>query len=75
MMHPACVRGYTMQGNLFALLQAESEGIIWKTYMWNFPRGVLKFALKANIDTLPTITNIKRWGSVPLSTAISVETL
>jgi hypothetical protein len=25
------VRGYTMQGNLFALLQAESEGIIWKS--------------------------------------------
>jgi hypothetical protein len=26
----ARVHGYTMQGNLFALLQAESEGITWK---------------------------------------------
>jgi succinylglutamate desuccinylase len=25
----ACVRGYTMKGNLFALFQAESEGITW----------------------------------------------
>jgi hypothetical protein len=25
----ACLHGYTMQGNLFALLQAESEGITW----------------------------------------------
>jgi hypothetical protein len=53
------VRGYTMQGNLFALLQAESEGITWKSYMWNLPRGVLKFALNTSIDTLPTFTNIK----------------
>jgi len=58
----ARVRGYTMQGNLFALLQAESEGITWKSYMWNLPRGVLKFALNASIDTLPTFTNLKRWG-------------
>jgi hypothetical protein len=58
----ARIRGYTMQGNLIALLQAESEGITWKSYMWNLPRGVLKFALNASIDTLPTITNLKRWG-------------
>jgi hypothetical protein len=57
----ARIRGYTMQGNLFALLQAESEGITWKSYIWNIPSGVLKFALKASIDTLPTFTNLKRW--------------
>jgi hypothetical protein len=34
-----------MQGNLFVLLQAEREGITWKSYLWNLPRGVLKFAL------------------------------
>jgi hypothetical protein len=58
----ARVRGYTMQGNLFALLQAESEGITWTLYMWNLSRGVLKFALNGSIDTLPTFTNLKRWG-------------
>jgi hypothetical protein len=52
----ARVCGYTMQRNLFALLQAESEGITWKSCMWNLPRGVLKFAL-----TLPTFTNLKKW--------------
>jgi hypothetical protein len=50
-----------MQGNLFALLQAECEGITWKSYMWNLPRGVLKFALNASIDTLSTFTNLKTW--------------
>jgi hypothetical protein len=56
------VRGYTMQGNLFSLLQAESKCITWKSYMWNLPCGVLKFALNASIDTLPTFTNLKGWG-------------
>jgi hypothetical protein len=53
----ARIRGYTMQENLFALAQAESEGITWKSYMWNLPLGVLKFSLNASIDTLPTFTN------------------
>jgi hypothetical protein len=56
----ACICGYTMQGNLFSLLQAESEGITWKSYMWNLLCGVLKFALNDSIDTLPTFTNLKR---------------
>jgi hypothetical protein len=29
----ACIHKYTMQGNLFALLQAENESITWKSYM------------------------------------------
>jgi hypothetical protein len=56
----ARVRGYTMQGNLFALLQAESEVITWKSYMWNLPHGVLILVLNASIDTLPAFTNLKR---------------
>jgi hypothetical protein len=32
----ARVRKYTMQGNLFALLQAENESITWKSCMWDF---------------------------------------
>jgi hypothetical protein len=58
----ALLSEYTMKGNLFALLQAENESITWKSYMWNFPRGVLKFAVNNSIDTLPTFTNLRRWG-------------
>jgi hypothetical protein len=53
---------YTMQGNLFSLLQAENESITWKFYMWDLPHGVLKFAVNSSIDTLPTFTNLRRWG-------------
>jgi hypothetical protein len=51
-----------MQGNLFALLQAENESITWKSYMWDLPHGVLKFSVNSSIDTLPTFTNLRRWG-------------
>jgi hypothetical protein len=51
-----------MQGNLFALLQAENENITWKSYMWDLPHGVLKFAVNSSIDTLPTFNNLRRWG-------------
>jgi hypothetical protein len=51
-----------MQGNLFALLQAENESITWNLCMWDLPHGVLKFAVNSSIDTLPTFTNLRRWG-------------
>jgi hypothetical protein len=51
-----------MQGNLFALLQAENKSITWKSYVWDLPHGVLKFAVNSSMDTLPTFTNLRRWG-------------
>jgi hypothetical protein len=63
---------YAMQGNLFALLQAENERITWKSYMWELPCGVLKFAVNSSINTLPTFTNLRRWGSVLRSISSSV---
>jgi hypothetical protein len=41
---------------------AKNESITWKFYMWDLPRGVLKFAVNSSIDTLPTFTNLRRWG-------------
>jgi hypothetical protein len=29
--------------------------------MWDFPCGVLKFAVNSSLDTLPTFTNLRRW--------------
>jgi hypothetical protein len=52
----------TMEGNLFALLPAENESITWKSYMWDLPRGVLKFVMNSSMDTLSTFTNLRRWG-------------
>jgi hypothetical protein len=70
----ARISKYTMHGNLFALLQTENESITWKSYMWDLPHGVLKFAVNSCIDTLPTFSNLRKWGSVLRSIASSVET-
>jgi hypothetical protein len=58
----ARVSKYTMQRNLFTLLQAENESVTWKSYMWNLPHGVLKFAVNSSIDMFPTFTNLRRLG-------------
>jgi hypothetical protein len=71
----AQVSKYTMQGNLFALLQAENESITGKLYMWDLPCGVLKFAVNSSIDMLPTFTNpLEGGGSMLRSIASSVGT-
>jgi hypothetical protein len=65
----ARVSEYTMQGNLFALLQAENESITWGSYMWDLARGVLKFA----VNRPPSLTSEGR-GSKLWSIASSVGT-
>jgi hypothetical protein len=67
-------RGYTMQGHLFALLQAYNESITWKLCMWDFPCGVLKFSVNSSMDTLPTFSNLRRWRNALRSIASSVGT-
>jgi hypothetical protein len=58
----SCICSYTMQGNLFALLQAVNKTITWKSFMWDLLCGDLKFAVNSSIDLLLTFTNLKRWG-------------
>ena len=51
-----------MQGDYLALIMEEGGCITWKSYMWDIPQGVLKFALNAGVNTLPSLDNLKRWG-------------
>ena len=51
-----------MQGDYLALLIEEGDSISWKSYMWDVPQGVLKFALNAGLNTLPSLDNLRRWG-------------
>ena len=53
---------YIMQGDYLALLMEEDSCITWKSYLWDIPQGVLKFAINAGINTLPTLDNLRRWG-------------
>ena len=40
----------------------EGDSITWKSYLWDIPQGVLKSALNAGVNTLPSMDNLKRWG-------------
>ena len=51
-----------MQGDYLALIIEEGSSITWKSYMWDIPQGVLKFAINAGVNTLPSLDNLKRWG-------------
>ena len=53
---------YIMQGDYIALLMEEGDCITWKSYLWDIPQGVLKFATNAGLNTLPTFDNLRRWG-------------
>ena len=51
-----------MQGDYLALIMAEGGCLTWRSYLWDIPQGVLKFAINAGINTLPSNDNLKRWG-------------
>ena len=36
--------------------------VLHGSYLWDIPQGVLKFAMNAGLNTLPTFDNLKRWG-------------
>ena len=56
------IGSYVMQGDYIALIAEEGGSISWKSYLWDLPCGVLKFAVNAGLNTLPSFDNLKRWG-------------
>ena len=48
-----------MQGDYLALIIEEGDCITWKSYMWDVPKSVLKFAINAGVNTLPSHDNLK----------------
>ena len=53
---------YVMQGDYLALIMEEGTCVSWRSYMWDIPQGILKFAINAGINTLPSLDNLKRWS-------------
>ena len=52
------------QGKILELSQMEKNDATWKGYIFNLPRGTMKFLLNAAIDTLPTRVHLKLWGKM-----------
>ena len=58
------VQKLVKQGKILELAKCEYNDATWKSYIFNLPRGTMKWLLNASIDTLPTKVNLKLWGKV-----------
>ena len=47
-----------MQGDFLSLLIEENDNVTWKSFLWELPRGVAKFAVNASLNTFPTGDNL-----------------
>ena len=51
-----------VQGEFLKILYTEDTDLSWKAIIYNMPQGVMKFAVNAAIDSLPSNKNLYRWG-------------
>ena len=60
------VEKLVMQGDFIKLLAEEKENVTWQSMVYNLPKGILPFALKATTNTLNTPDNGVRinWPTV-----------
>ena len=45
-------------------MQKEKVDVMWKSYIYSVPRGVMGFAMRASTNSLATPDNLARWGKV-----------
>ena len=58
------VKSLVQQGKFLELTYIEQNDATWKSYIFNLPRGTMKWLLNSSINTLPTKANLKLWGKV-----------
>ena len=58
------VKTLVKQGQILELTYIEKNDATWKSFVFNLPRGTMKFVLNSTIDTLPTKANLKQWGKI-----------
>ena len=52
------------QGHYLKLTKLQQTDATWQSYIFNLPKGTMKWILNSAIDTLPTKTNLKQWGKL-----------
>ncbi len=55
-------QNFIMSGHFFGLEEFELSDTTWKSYMFNLPINTVKFLLNSVLDTLPTNSDLMRWG-------------
>ena len=58
------VKTLIKQGHFLELTKIEQTDATWKSYIFNLPKGTMKWILNSSINTLPTKANLRQWGKV-----------
>ena len=58
------IRTLVKQGKFLELTHLEKNDATWQSFIFNLPKGTMKFVLNSSIDTLPTKVNLKQWGKI-----------
>ncbi|XP_033099731.1 uncharacterized protein LOC117103291 [Anneissia japonica] len=56
------IKPLVKQGEVLKLIELESCDLTWRSIIYDMPQKVLSFAVRASIDFLPTMSNLKTWG-------------
>ena len=57
-----------VQGEFVKLLIEEQQSITWQSIIRGLPRNILAFSIQLATDSLPSPSNLKRWGKRVLAT-------
>ena len=58
------VQTLVKQGKFLELSKYEQNYVTWKSYIYDLPKGTVKWLLNESLDTLLTKVNLKLWGKV-----------
>ena len=58
------VQTLMQQGKYLELTKLQGTDATWQAFIFNLPRGTMKWILNSSINTLPTKTNLKQWGKL-----------
>ena len=58
------LKNLVSQGHFLELTKVEQLDATWKSFIFNLPKGTMKWLLNASINTLPTKANLRQWGKV-----------
>ena len=50
------------QGHFIRIAELEDCDMTWKSFIFDLPHGVMKFVVNVHLDTLPTQSNLRKWG-------------
>ena len=59
------VKTLVKQGHFADLLMTSHTDATWQSYIYDLPKGTMKFLLNSCLDTLPTLANLHQWGKSP----------